>query len=155
MLPSGVTAQTLSRVGAVTFTQGVQRGVATAPDGGRYLYGQLTVNNAGAARSNITLLGISSNLGGGTHTLGDTSLVTATRLSGTSLTPTEARQVLPVNRRGLNDNGDLQVVDSQADFQAYRERDLTPAIANYLAASPYNGYAFPFGFVARSKTGSH
>ena len=151
VLPSGVESQTLARVGAVTFTQGA-RGSFTTLDGARYLSGTLTVNNAGAARSNIALLGVSTNLGGGGHTLGDTSLAAATRVSGTSLTPTEARGVLPVNRRALDLNGDVQVVDSQADFQAYREADITSAIANYMAASPYNGYAFPFGFMARSKT---
>ena len=151
VLPSGVESQTLARVGAVTFTQG-ERGSFATLDGARYLYGTLNVNNAGAVRSNIALLGVSTNLGGGGHTLGDTSLAAATRLSGTSLTPTEARGVLPVNRRALDLNGDVQVVDSQADFQAYREADITSAIANYMAASPYNGYAFPFGFMARSKT---
>ena len=152
VLPSGVESQTLARVGAVTFTQGARGSFATL-DGARYLYGTLNVNNAGAARSNIALLGVSTNLGGGGRTLGDTSLAAATRLIGsTSLTPTEARGVLPVNRRALDLNGDVQVVDSQADFQAYREADITSAIANYMAASPYNGYAFPFGFMARSKT---
>ena len=109
VLPSGVESQTLARVGAVTFTQGARGSFATL-DGARYLYGTLTVNNAGAARSNIALLGVSTNLGGGGHTLGDTSLAAATRLSGTSLTPTEARGVLPINRRALDLNGDVQVV---------------------------------------------
>ena len=150
---AGLESQTLARTGALSFTQGT-RGSFTGPDHVRYLYGQLNVNNTGAARSNLTLLGINANVTGGFHSLGDTSLAAASRANGVPLTALEARKVWPLHRRDLI-GGAVQVVNDQADFQAYREADITPAIANFMAASPYNGYAFPFGFVARSKTNAN
>ena len=153
VVPSSVTAQTLARTGSVSFTQGT-RGSFTGPDHVRYLYGQLNVNNTGAARSNLTLLGINAHVPGGFQSLGDTSLAAASRANGVPLTALEARKVWPLHRRNLV-GGAVQVVNDQADFQAYPEAAITPAIANFMAASPYNGYAFPFGFVARSKTNAN
>ncbi|GGJ77957.1 hypothetical protein [Deinococcus aquiradiocola] len=150
MVGDGLASQTLTRTGALSFTQGA-RGSFTGPDHVRYLYGQLNVNNTGPARSNLTLLGINAKVTGGFRSLGDTSLAAASRANGEPLTALEARKVLPLHRRDLI-GGAVQVVDAQADFQAYPETAITPAIANFMAGSPYNGYAFPFGFVARSKT---
>ena len=150
---AGLASQTLARTGALSFTQGT-RGSFTGPDHVRYLYGQLNVNNTGAPRSNLTLLGINAKVTGGFQSLGDTSLAAASRANGVPLTALEARKVWPLHRRDLI-GGAVQVVDSQADFQAYPETAITPAIANFMAASPYNGYAFPFGFVARSKTNAN
>lgn len=140
----------LVRAGGLSFTQGTH-GSFTGPDHMRYLYGQLNVNNIGAPRRNLMMLGVNIQVPNGTHTLGDTSLLSATRANGIPLTALEARKIWPTHRRELL-GGEVQVVNNQADFQAYREADITPAITSFLAASPFNGYAFPFGFMIRSKT---
>ena len=95
---AGVEAQTLTRAGALSFTQGT-RGSFTGPDHVRYMYGQLNVNNTGAARSNLTLLGINVKVVGGFQSLGDTSLAAASRANGVPLTALEARKVWPMQLR--------------------------------------------------------
>ena len=146
---AGLKSQDLSRPAKVTITQTSDRGaVQDTPATHRTMFAVLNVgNNSGAPYQNVTLSGV--NIPG--SFLYDTSLTDAQNIDGTQASLAQAHQLVPSNPRSYNqDTGMFGIPKVKADYQMYSEA-YVQNITNFMQTR-YGGTAFPYGFVARSKT---
>ena len=146
---AGLKSQDLSRPAKVTITQTSDRGaVQDTPATHRTMFAVLNVgNNSGAPYQNVTLSGV--NIPG--SFLYDTSLTDAQNIDGTQASLAQAHQLVPSNPRSYNqDTGMFGIPKVKADYQMYSEA-YVQNITTFMQTR-YGGTAFPYGFVARSKT---